>query len=246
MKNLVSGVAFAMVAVSGAYAASPYATRTNAYSNLAQNYNRNYNISVAKPTNDSWYIGLRADFNLLNWTNKYVAQSDMPKRPDDVANEFSFEPVFGGSFLVGKNFDSWRLDIEAGYIGYFEDRDNKTEFTLQIPYAMLNAYYDFDIGFYLGAGVGAAMPITTIDAPDFADGSDRKNYGFAPMISVMLGWSWNLDDNVALDLRYRLAGLMGSSHKFYPWADANTKYYMENKIDFILDNSISLGLRYEF
>ena len=100
---------------------------------------------------------------------------------------------------------------------------------------------------YLGAGVGVAMPITTIDVV-YADGSDRTEYGVAPMAGVMLGYSYELDYNLVLDIRYRLAGMTGVDQRInnLQFTDGSGMTWFQNDIDFILDNSISIGIRYEF
>ena len=167
--------------------------------------------------------------------------------PDYSSDEYSFEPVFGGSLFGGTRFAYfWRAELEAGYLGYFQDKDAAAEFTMQIPYVMLNGYYDFTNGLYLGTGLGAAMTITTIDIV-WADGSDRTEYGFAPMAGVMLGYSYELDYNLVLDVRYRLSGLFGADHRINVIYDnQNGVHWFQNDIDFILDNSISVGIRYEF
>lgn len=198
-----------------------------------------------------WYIGARADLNFWNWKNKYSVDDAMNELgivdPDYSSDEYSFEPVFGGSLFGGTRFAYfWRAELEAGYLGYFQDKDAAAEFTMQIPYVMLNGYYDFTNGLYLGAGIGAAMPITTIDMV-YADGSDRTEYGFSPMAGVMLGYSYELDYNLVLDVRYRLSGLFGADHRINDIYDnQNGVHWFQNDIDFILDNSISVGIRYEF
>lgn len=198
-----------------------------------------------------WYIGARADLNFWNWKNKYSVDDAMNELgivdPDYSSDEYSFEPVFGGSLFGGTRFAYfWRAELEAGYLGYFQDKDAAAEFTMQIPYVMLNGYYDFTNGLYLGAGIGAAMPITTIDMV-WADGSDRTEYGFSPMAGVMLGYSYELDYNLVLDVRYRLSGLFGADHRINDIYDnQNGVHWFQNDIDFILDNSISVGIRYEF
>ena len=198
-----------------------------------------------------WYIGARADLNFWNWKNKYSVDDAMIELgiadPDYSSDEYSFEPVFGGSLFGGTRFAYfWRAELEAGYLGYFQDKDAAAEFTMQIPYVMLNGYYDFTNGLYLGAGIGAAMPITTIDMV-YADGSDRTEYGFSPMAGVMLGYSYELDYNLVLDVRYRLSGLFGADHRINDIYDnQNGVHWFQNDIDFILDNSISVGIRYEF
>ena len=198
-----------------------------------------------------WYIGARADLNFWNWKNKYSVDDAMIELgipdPDYSSDEYSFEPVFGGSLFGGTRFAYfWRAELEAGYLGYFQDKDAAAEFTMQIPYVMLNGYYDLTNGLYLGAGIGAAMPITTIDMV-YADGSDRTEYGFSPMAGVMLGYSYELDYNLVLDVRYRLSGLFGADHRINDIYDnQNGVHWFQNDIDFILDNSISVGIRYEF
>ena len=98
---------------------------------------------------------------------------------------------------------------------------------------------------YLGAGVGVAMPVTKIDMT-WADGSDRTEYGVAPMAGVMLGYAYELDYNLVLDIRYRLAGMTGVDQKIDMFDHADGAHWFQNDIDFILDNSISIGIRYEF
>lgn len=221
--------------VPSVYAAPSYLTRT-----ADGGYRVTYDYQDKAKT--GWYVGARAELGLWNWTNKYSLDPNASSTATD-NDRYSFEPVFGGSVFGGTRIKYfWRLELEAGYLGYFEDKDASTEFTMQIPYALLNAYYDFNNGLYLGIGVGAAMPITTIDAQTWADGSDRKHYGFAPMAGVMLGYAHKLDDNLILDLRYRLSGMTGSTQRI----DLTDGHWVENKIDFVLDNSISVGLRYEF
>ena len=68
----------------------------------------------------------------------------------------------------------------------------------------------------------------------------------------MAGYSHKLDDNMVLDLRYRIAGMYGTNQK-REWKSGTTILgedvggkYLENKIGLILDNSISIGIRYEF
>lgn len=241
MKRLVSLAVLVGLATTSAIAAPSYLTR-DANGGYLVTYN------YTDKAKSGWYVGARADLNLLNWENKYSV-SDGVVAPEEYSNDkYSFEPVFGGSIFGGTRFAYfWRAELEAGYLGYFEDKDATSEFSMQIPYMMLNGYYDFTNGLYLGAGVGVAMPITTIDTV-FSNGGDRKEYGFAPMAGIMLGYSYELDDNLVLDLRYRLAGMTGLDQRIddltFP-SDPKT-YWFQNDIDFILDNSISIGIRYEF
>lgn len=198
-----------------------------------------------------WYVGARADLNLWNWKNKYSVDDDLTNvNINSDSDKYSFEPTFGGSAFAGFRFAYfWRAELEAGYLGYFKDADGEADFTMQIPYLTANVYYDFVNGLYLGAGVGVAMPITTLDLDATlatTDGADRTKYGVSPMAGIMLGYSYELDYNLVLDIRYRLAGLFGADHRISMWDSDGVPHWFQNDIDFILDNSISVGIRYEF
>ena len=194
-----------------------------------------------------WYVGGRAELGFWNWENKYSVDSDLTGTNENFnADKYSFEPVFGGSIFGGRRFSYfWRAELEAGYLGYFEDADAVAKFTMQVPYLMANLYYDFTNGLYIGAGVGAAMPITTIDM-GYSDGGDRREYGVAAMGGLMLGWSYELDYNLVLDLRYRFAMMSGIDQRIGMSDDSDAAHWFQNDIDFLMDNSISIGIRYEF
>lgn len=207
-------------------------------------YNVTYNYTDKAKT--GWYITGRAEVSFLNWKNKYSSDDNFAANNDYSSDDYSFEPVFGGSLAGGYHFGYfWRGEVEAGYIGYFSDKDSAAEFTMSIPYLMANAYYDFTSGLYVGGGLGLAMPTTTIDSV-FFDGSDRKKTSVAPMAALMFGYTQKLDDNLVLDIRYRLAGMTGMKQKFDFQTTDETNHWFQNKIDTILDNSISVGIRYEF
>jgi len=235
MKKFVSLFVLAAMTTGVANAAPSYIQRDN-----AGGYNITYDYT--DKAKNGWYVGARAELGFWNWKNKYSVDAALNAPAEYSSDKYSFEPVFGGSVFGGRHIKYfWRAELEAGYLGYFEDKDVSSEFSMQIPYLMANGYYDFTNGLYVGGGVGIAMPITTLDTV-YSDGGDRREYGFAPMLGVMLGYSHKLDDNLILDLRYRLAGMTGVDHKI-GLSDGHT---FKNDIDFILDNSISIGIRYEF
>ena len=239
MKKLVS-LAVLLGLTAPAVAAPSYLTRDE-----NGGYRVTYDYTDKAKT--GWYIGARADLNFWTWKNKYHASDNFAAAEEYNEDDYSFEPVFGGSLFGGFRFAYyWRAELEAGYMGYFEDQDAMAQYELQIPYLMLNGYYDMSNGVYLGLGVGVAMPIETIDMPGYTDGSNRTQYGFAPMAGVMLGYSHELDNNLVLDLRYRLSGMTGLHHRIDDLTSGAETHWFENEIDFVLDNSISIGIRYEF
>lgn len=225
---------------SGAYAAPSYLQKDS-----SGGYNVTYDYT--DKAKSGWYVGGRADLNLLSWTNKYsTSWQDAAVNNDFSEDKYSFESLFGANLYAGKRFAYfWRAELEAGYMGYFEDKDNYAEFSLSVPYMMANLYYDFINGFYVGAGVGVAMPTTTLDGV-FFDYEKRKETGFAPVAGIMLGYSYELDYNLTLDLRYRFAGMTGLKHQVDMENYLKEKFVFENKIDAIFDNSLSIGIRYEF
>lgn len=208
-------------------------------------YNVTYDYADRERSN--WYMTGRLGMSFFNWTNEYKTNN----LHDDVVSEFgedesfSFKPVFAGGLSVGRIFDySWRAELEAGYIGEFSQADNYTEFKMSIPYATLNGYYDFDFGMYVGAGVGLALPMTEMnDARWNWNDTKKTNFGF--MGSAMLGYSVPLDENFTFDLRYRISAITGGSHNV-TWSVEDKDFYLKNKIGVIMDNSITLGLRYGF
>lgn len=241
MNKIISVAVLFGVVAAPAFAAPSYIARDG-----RGGYNVTY--SYQDKAKSGWYLTGRAEVSMLNWKNKYsttVGVSDSDK--------FSFEPVFGGSVAGGHRFNHfWRGEIEGGYIGYYDDTKDGTEFSISLPYLMANGYYDFTNGLYVGAGIGAAMPITkleayTVDAGDVVKmtGDSTKTH-LSAMGGLMFGWARKLDDNLVLDLRYRLAGITGVKQtRGVSVADVEM-YKFKNKINFIMDNSISLGIRYEF
>ena len=248
MKKLVSFIALCAIATP-AFSA----TKAPRPSQLVRAGDGKYDVTYnyTDKAKSGWYASLRAELALLNWTNKY--SSDSPTINDALDSEdFSFEPLFSINMAFGKRFNYfWRAEVEAGYISRFEDEDEGYKFALSVPYVMANGYYDFSNGLYLGAGLGIALPMTELSDQEFVSGEGKKT-GFSPMLGLMAGYTHKLDDNIVLDLRYRIAGFYGTKQK-REWADGTSiagvdvgGMHLENKIGLVLDNSVSVGIRYEF
>ncbi|MBD5389364.1 porin family protein [bacterium] len=244
MKKIASVFILAgMTLATNAMAAPSYIQRDGRWG-----YNVTYDYTDKAKT--GWYVAGRGELSFLNFENKYhTALADDLGVSEDDSDKYSMEPLFGGSVSFGKKINYfWRVDGEAGFIGSFSDKDNGTEFQMNVPYLTANVYYDFTNGLYLGAGAGAAIVTTKIDGDAFLPG-DRNSTSVSPMGALMLGWSHKLDDNFVIDLRYRFAGFTGHKHerRFELLdEDDNDVYTIETKTGFVMDNSISVGLRYEF
>ena len=254
MKKLVS--LLAILAITPSFAA----TKAARPSYLTRNGNGAYEVTYnyTDKEKSGWYGVVRAEMNFLNWENKY--STDAFGAMEEFGNDkYSFEPVFGVDIAFGKKINYfWRAELEMGYMTEFSDKDEGYEITLSTPYLMANGYYDFTNGLYVGAGLGAAMPTTELIDDAFKSGNNPKT-SISPMAGLMFGFTHQLDDNLVLDLRYRIAGFWGHEQK-REWVvgtqidtnnDGVADYpvggkHLANKIDFILDNSISLGIRYEF
>lgn len=217
-------------------------------SHIAKNNNGGYDVtySYKDKTKSGWYVAGRAELSFLNFKNKYSSDADWKADNSYSDDKYSFETVFGGSLAAGKKINHfWRAELEGGYLGYFEDEDSAAKFTMSLPYLMVNGYYDFTNGLYVGAGVGASLAMYEIKGDVFNNYSKDKTV-FAPMVGLMAGYSHKLDDNLVLDLRYRLSAMTGAELKLGFQGTDETSHWFKSKTGMILDNSISLGLRYEF
>lgn len=234
MKKLVSGLAFAAV-MAPAFAAPVTSAPVK----------KTFGETIASWFDGVWYGGIRGELSFLNWKNDYSFSAELSEdgyTEERVSESFSFEPVFGGSLSFGHIFDEhWRGEVEAGIIGRFSDSGYGAHFELTTPYITLNALYDFDNDMYVGGGLGIAVPKVEFGFTSF----DSKKSGISPMFALMIGYSYEMDASVTMDFRYRLAGLFGPQTK----ADGVNAYvgsWVESDTGFILDNSISIGLRYSF
>lgn len=239
MKKLVSIIALLTIATP-----SFADTKPARPSHLTRTGDGSYDVtySYTDKSKSGWYSSLRAELSFLNWKNKYATDA-VPLDPNEDHDDYSFEPVFAVNGAFGRRINYfWRAEVEAGYLSRFIDKDAGVEFTLSMPYVLANGYYDFANDLYIGAGLGVSFPIMTLDGGSFTDAGNRSKTGVSPMAGVMIGLSHKLDDNMVLDVRYRLAGTIGATQQ----RELQHIYYLENKIGFILDNSISIGLRYEF
>ncbi len=241
MKKYVSLAVLAVLS-SPAFAASAVP------SHIASDGKGGYDVtySYKDKAKSGWYVAGRAELSLLNFKNKYSSDADWLADESHNEDKYSFESVFGGSLAAGKRINYfWRAEVEGGYLGHFEDEDSAAKFELSLPYLMVNGYYDFNNGIYVGAGVGASLAMYKISGGIF-NGFDKDKTTFSPMAGVMLGYSHKLDDNLVLDLRYRLSGMTGSELKLGFQDTDDSAHWFKSKTGMILNNSVSLGIRYEF
>lgn len=236
MKKIMSVAVLAALAVSGADAAPRQLVR-NKDGSYKVTYDYTDRAEVGR-----WYLGGRLDMNLLSWSNENKTNGP---NPDMLGDDSFTEVLFGGNVFAGHTFEYfWRAELEAGVISEFEEEDSGTSFKMTVPYLMANGYYDFANDFYVGAGLGVAMPKVRLQGLHFV-GGDNSQRGVSPMLGVMGGWSYHLDYNLLLDLRYRLGMFWGPKIEREFKSGANV-YDISADVGMVWDNSISVGLRYEF
>lgn len=200
----------------------------------------------------SGYVGMGLDVNLLNWRNEYKA---LPVAYDEAFDhdDYRFKPLIGGHVVAGYRFNpGWRADIEGGFTSEFEDSDNGIAFKLSVPYVTANIYHDFTNGLYLGAGAGAAFPTIKMEWENFTANNSSKT-ATSVMGAAMLGYAYYLSESLILDVRYRFAGFRGPKLKrsvtgfSIPVGEEEVPLdSVETKVGFVMDNSVSIGLKYEF
>lgn len=194
----------------------------------------------------NWYLGGRVGADMLTWKNKYRAPADVIASPDDDHDNYTFEPVFGADLFLGYHFTpAIRGDIEIGYMSEFSDTDNGYTFNMSTFYGTFNAYYDFINSFYLGGGIGFAFPRVSLDGMDVEQSGSESDLSM--IFALMGGYTWDLSENVVLDLRYRLSGHWGPTfNRTISRVNPATTFNLETDVGFVLDNQFTIGLRYEF
>lgn len=209
--------------------------------------NDNINDKVNRSMDDGhYYLGGRAELSFLNWKNEY---KDSMVPGNSGSDRFSFKPMLGLNVFAGYRFNpDFRADLELGYIGsyseseteYFYDSVNNfwlpetTKFKLKTYYMTANAYYNLIDGWYVGAGAGVALPKVSIEHTWFGN---KDKTSVTPMIALMLGWVYQIDEDTDLDLRYRFSMFDGGDIK------VNT---LKTDLGWIMDNSVSAGVRVYF
>lgn len=202
----------------------------------------------AKPTpyKDLFYLGGRGELSFLTWKNKY----DSPTLSG--SDSFSFKPLLGLDVFVGYRFEEkWRVDAEFGYITEFSESETgyyaipsipgehdiqRDTFSLQTYNLTANVYYDFTHNLYVGAGVGVAISEISLEDSTFGKVSSTNA---SPMGALMIGWVNKLDTNTDFDIRYRLSVSGGGDVKI-------KEIGFKTDVDYIIDNSISAGIRCYF
>ncbi len=212
-------------------------------------------LNQAEKTDNSWqdvgmYVAANLGANMWSWKNTYesnYAGVDLSQSQD----KYSFENVWGASLALGMGFDeNLRGDIELGITSKFEDSDDIAEYTLQSQYIMANVYRDFESGFYLGVGLGAAKVTAGLGGALF-DSKKQEESITSIKVGLSAGYATKIADNMFVDFRYRLSGLKSAeiSNSSFLWDDVEgdyVSYSLRIKSDLLVENALSVGLRFYF
>jgi hypothetical protein len=207
-----------------------------------------------------WYAALKYVHTLTSFTSKHYTDGVYCVGGQYCEDKYSFETMMGFSASVGKSYgDNWRFELEGGYTGEYSDSVDDVEFSISAPYMGFNALYNFsgatNDGFYLGAGLGAAWTKTGVSAGGtevfFLHNGETKRE-FSPMIALSAGYQMLLTDRLAFDIAYKLWTFGGTDHDrdfqtciLCDGSDDETHTFT-NKTGWLINNSLSLGLRWYF
>ena len=195
-----------------------------------------------------FYLGGRAELSFMNWENDYTqyAPGGVVDRGYD---KFDFKPMLGLDLFVGYKFSQQlRADIEFGYMGQYKESEteyndgylpHKDTFSFDAYFVTANAYYAIKYGWYVGVGAGAAISHVALDDSWFGR---KSKTSVSPAGAFMLGWVNELNANTDLDIRYRFAMFDGGNVT----VDTGAGSYVKTEMGYVMDNSLSVGVRCYF
>lgn len=179
--------------------------------------------------------GLFAAENAVSSFNPYVAvkggYSILTKK-----DSIKYKNGFNGAVEFGVSYDAWRLGLEVSY------RQNKIKSSTNANVAnynkinalagMINVYYDYalteECSLYVGAGLGMAK--FNFVAKDSKVETGKCVFAW----QVLAGVAYDINENWTVEAGYRLFGT------------SKVKISNTAKIKTPLQNSLELGLRYNF
>ena len=173
--------------------------------------------------------------NAVSSFNPYVAvkggYSILTKK-----DSIKYKNGFNGAVEFGVSYDAWRLGLEVSY------RQNKIKSSTNANVAnynkinalagMINVYYDYalteECSLYVGAGLGMAK--FNFVAKDSKVETGKCVFAW----QVLAGVAYDINENWTVEAGYRLFGT------------SKVKVSNTAKIKTPLQNSLELGLRYNF
>ncbi len=196
--------------------------------------------------NNEFYVTLRADVNGFTFDNTYATTDPAYAAANGVVDSYSFGGAFGGSISAGTSVgERTRAELEFGTTGSFEDANDMANFSLSSTYLMLNGMYDYESGFYVGGGLGVAIVEAEMLSTLFVNDGTGSENTFSPVGALMAGYTFDIRDFGALDLRYRFSGFQGVDVT-RTTQSSGVRYPYEAEMSMVLNHSFSLGLKINF
>ncbi len=175
--------------------------------------------------------------NAVSSFNPYVAvkggYSILTKK-----DSIKYKNGFNGAVEFGVSYDAWRLGLEVSYRQNKIKRSDNVNIDLDDTNkvnalaGMINVYYDYalteECSLYVGAGLGVAKF-------NFVDRASKAEFGKSVFAwQVLAGVAYDINENWTVEAGYRLFGT------------SKVKVGDGAKIKTPLQNSLELGLRYNF
>jgi opacity protein-like surface antigen len=230
-KKQATLIAFAVMPLSGAYAADP------AYPPLVQDA-----PMFVEEYGTGWYlrgdIGYR--FNSVDEATAYFP-------PDPFNNRLGDAMSFGGG--VGFKSGWFRGDVTVDYSHGRYSGDaaipNDYQLTLRSTVALANVYADLGTWYritpYVGMGLGASFiqgsDLVRQSLPNFGDAASGREVNFA--WAAMAGFSYPIMRNLLIDIGYRYLDLGRAGSDFDIRGNKLT-------VDGITSHEVRAGIRYNF
>ncbi|MFZ2951086.1 MAG: outer membrane protein [Desulfuromonadaceae bacterium] len=147
-----------------------------------------------------------------------------------------YDTGFGFNLSAGYSFDPVRLEFEFGYKNADMDKISGPGGSIPVPDTeitvmsyMVNALYDFKTGSQFTPYIGAGLGLMNGELKSEGEKEDDTVFGY----QVILGAAYNVNQNLAFDLSYRLQ----SAPSDFENSGVSIEYTSSN---------IMAGLRYNF
>ncbi|MDR1207618.1 MAG: outer membrane beta-barrel protein [Rickettsiales bacterium] len=203
-----------------------------------------------KPAPKDWYFGGKFAANFASFDETRYVDGEYTGNGDDKQTHSGAMQLGGSIFAGNKISDNWRIEAEVGYTGKYSDFGKGVEFSLATPYAEFNVNYNTAEEkwgwLYIGGGVGAAFAHTTITGDDVFLAGGENGTRVSPLFAAMLGYRAHIADNWFVDVGYKFMTFQGSDHTRQFIDGSAVVHDFTDKIDWVMNHAITLGLAWEF
>lgn len=199
-----------------------------------------------------FYAAIKYLYTFANFSNKHYSD-DKYCVGSSCKDTYSFVSMSGFSASLGAWIsEKWRLEVTGGMTGKYRDIADGYEYDLSAKFLELGALYNTTPkrwgGFYVGPVAGVAWVETFMDGAAFLDSdASAKTLSFTGGLNA--GYQFLLNDNLVLDIGYKLWFMDAGDHsRKLQITDTGGTYDVKftNKTGWVMNNSLSIGIRYNF